>query len=336
MDRTIPTAQAEAKVIAFQGDNKIASARHAFWLKAGLVVLACLVLVLAGSNSARAQQPFPEIVNLPNGWQPEGIASGRGTDFYVGSIANGAIYKGDLRTGEGSVLNAGANGRVIAGVKVDNRTNYVFAAGATTGAAYVFDGDTGALLAQYQLGAPDASFINDVTLTRDAAYFTDSFNAVIYKLPLGPGGSLPAQSEVQSIPLSGDFVLQAGFNANGIDATPNGKMLIIVQSNTGYLFTVDPATGVANRIDLGGATVENGDGILLQGKTLYVVRNQDNLIAVVDLNAQMTAGSVTDEITNPAFKVPTTIAPFGKWLYAVNAKFGAPPDSPYEIVQVSR
>ena len=42
---------------------------------------------------------------------------------------------------------------------------------------------------------------------------------------------------------------EAGFNANGIAATPNGKRLIIVQSNTGKLFTVDPKTGDDRLID---------------------------------------------------------------------------------------
>ena len=48
------------------------------------------------------------------------------------------------------------------------------------------------------------------------------------------------------MPLTGDIVYQAGFNVNGIDATPNGKRLIIVQSNTGQLFKVN-RRGVAAR-----------------------------------------------------------------------------------------
>lgn len=60
-------------------------------------------------------------------------------------------------------------------------------------------------------------------------------------------------------------------------------MLVVVQSNLGRLFTVDPRTGVADEIDLGDETVTAGDGILLDGKKLYVVRNQQNRIAVVRL-----------------------------------------------------
>ncbi|MGE5601553.1 MAG: superoxide dismutase [Nitrososphaerales archaeon] len=308
--------------------------RRAFLLKAGLLLFGILVFVLAGTYSARAEQPFPDILPLPSGFSPEGIAVGRGTDFYVGSLADGSIYKGDLRTGEGAVLVPAAPGRPITGLKVDKRTNYIFAAGAATGMGFVFDGSSGATIRSYQFTAAP-NFINDVVLTRDAAYFTNSNQPEIYKVPLGPGGEPAGTFEV--IPLSGDYVQGAGFNANGIDATPNGKTLVIVQTVTGYLYSVDPATGVATRIDLGGATVTNGDGILLLGKTLYVVRNQNNEIVVIDLDLKTNTGTVVDSITDSDFRVPTTIAQFGKWLYAVNAYFGkANPTGQFEVVQVRR
>ena len=60
----------------------------------------------------------------------------------------------------------------------------------------------------------------------------------------------------------------AGLNANGIDATANGAWLIIVNGTLGTLYRVDPETGEATLIDLGGANVERGDGILLDNKTL--------------------------------------------------------------------
>jgi sugar lactone lactonase YvrE len=275
------------------------------------------------------------VIPLPNGWQPEGIASGRGTTFYVGSLANGAIYKGDLRTGEGAVLSPGAPGRVSVGLKYDSRSNTLFVAGGGTGNAYVYDASSGALLQTYAL---DTGFINDVIITREAAYFTNSNQAELYRLPLGPGGSLPDPSDIEVLPLTGDFVLQPGFNLNGIAATPNGEWLIVVQSNTGLLFRVDADTGVTTQIDLGGATLPNGDGILLDGKTLYVVQNRLNQIAVVELNPDFTAGTVVDTITDEDFRVPTTIAEFGNALYAVNARFGTPPtpDTAYEVVRVEK
>ncbi len=327
-------------VLSHVGDA--ARERRALWLRAGLLLLGVLLFALAGVHSARAESPdaalFPKILPLPNGFAPEGIAIGRGTDFYVGSLAGGAIYKGYLRTGEGAISAQPVSGRAITGLKVDKRTNYVFAAGATSGKAYVFDGSTGAQLAEYQLATATPTFINDEVVTRDAVYFTDSNQPFIYKLPLGPGGQLPAASAVVRIPLSGDYQMVPGFNANGIDAPYNGRVLIIVQSATGFLFSVDPATGYAAKIDLGGATVVNGDGILLDGRRLYVVQNQDNKIAVIDLKPARNAGTIVKYITDPAFRVPTTIAQFGPWLYAVNARFGTPvtPDTEYEAVRVNK
>ena len=57
---------------------------------------------------------------------------------------------------------------------------------------------------------------------------------------------------------------------------------MIVQSATGQLFRVDPQTGVATSIDLGGAVLSNGDGPLFKGQYLHVVQNQLNQIADPD------------------------------------------------------
>jgi hypothetical protein len=142
----------------------------------------------------------------------------------------------------------------------------------------------------------------------------------------------------QTIPLGGDFALAPGFNLNGVDSTPNGKTLIAVQSNTGKLFRIDPATGVAREISLGGESLPNGDGILLTGKTLYVVQNQQNRVAVVALSANLASGRVVSRLSDPDFSVPTTIDDLGRRLYAVNARFGIPnPDSAeYQVVQLSK
>jgi hypothetical protein len=305
-----------------------------------LWIALALMFALALPHAALAASPakaFPTIINLPNGFRPEGVVTGRGPVIYAGSLENGAIYAADLRTGDGSVLVPGQTGRVAVGLSFDQRTNYIFVAGGPTGMAYVYDAATGAEVGAYTLTGP-GSFINDVIVTKDAAYFTNSSQAVFYKLPLGPGGSLPAPGAVQTIPLTGDWTQVAGFNANGIEATPNGKSLIIVNSTVGALYRVDPATGVATLIDLGGASVTRGDGLLLQGKTLYVVRNTLNQIAVIELAPDLSSGEVVDTITDPAFRVPTTVAGFGASLYAVNARFGTPPGPTveYEIVRVPR
>ena len=298
-----------------------------------------MVLALMLTNTALAASPevFPKIIPLPNGFRPEGIASGRGTDFYVGSLADGAIYRGDLRTGEGAILIPGQSGRVTVGIKFDKRTGYLFAAGGPTGLGRVYDTRTGQDVGAFQF-SNSGSFINDVVVTRSAAYFTDSSKSALYKVPFSAGGRLPDPSKVQTLTLGGDWQQVSGFNANGIDATPNGKTLIIVNSTVGALYRVDPDTGHAAQIDLGGATVTAGDGLLLDGKTLYVVRNQLNQIAVIHMAPDLASGRLVSTITDPAFRVPTTIAEFGRSLYAVNARFGVPDpgNADYDVVRVSK
>jgi sugar lactone lactonase YvrE len=175
-----------------------------------------------------------------------------------------------------------------------------------------------------------------VIVTRDAAWFTDSINPVLYKVPLGRHGSLPGQDAVETLPLSGDVVFGPGFNVNGISRTPDGSALLVVQTNTGTLFRVDPASGVATTVDLGGETVAAGDGILLRGRTLYVVQNVLNQVAVVRLNRAGTQGTVVDHLTDPRFDTPTTVASFGSRLYLPNARFGVTttPSTTYTAVAI--
>ena len=301
-------------------------------------LIAVLILTLSLAMVAAAQ-PFPDVIPLPVGFAPEGIASGNGTIFYVGSIPTGDIFRGDLRTGEGEVFIDAPDGRNAIGMKFDPRSGYLFVAGGPTGEAYVYDTETGETVAEIQLST-DTSFINDVVVTRDAVYFTNSFQPVLYRVSLERNGQLAEDLTVEEITLSGDYQFNdapGAFNANGIAATPNGKTLIIVNTWEGALYNVDPASGIATRIDLGGGAVPNGDGILLEGKTLYVVQNQLNKIALIELNPDLTEGTIVDTITSPSFRVPTTIAQFGNSLYAVNARFGTPSTgTEYEVVRVSR
>jgi sugar lactone lactonase YvrE len=291
-------------------------------------------LIVPTAVTPASGDQFPDSIELPDGFRPEGIAIGKGTTFYVGSIPSGRIFRGDLRTGDGDDFPV-PEGRQAIGLAVDNRDR-VFVAGGPTGAAYVYDGGTGASLASYQL-AEASTFINDVEVTQDAAWFTDSMNAVVYRVPIAPNGALGDQDDVEAVPVTGDFVQQAGFNLNGIEATPNGDTLFVVQTGTGMLFAVDPATGVASTIDLGGGNVERGDGLLLEGTTLYVVQNAFNQVAVVELSPNLSSGEIVDLLTDEDFDVPTTVERFGSSLYLVNARFGTPePDTAtYTVERIS-
>lgn len=288
------------------------------------------VVPMTSSTAAPASAPFPDTIALPNGWLPEGIATGAGTSIYSGSRADGSVWRGDLRTGEGEVL-VDVDGRVAVGIKVDR--GLLFVSGGATGDAFVYDADTGEEVAGFDL-TDGPAFINDVTITRDAAWFTNSQAAELYRVALGPGG-VPT-GDVETIPLTGDWVQVPGFNANGIAATPDGSTLLVINSTTGTLHAVDAATGVSTAVDTGGAVLTQGDGILLRGTTLWVVRNRSNEVVELTMSPTWLSASVVGTVTDPDFDVPTTLALQGSRLYAVNARFSTPPtpDTEYDIVLV--
>jgi sugar lactone lactonase YvrE len=289
----------------------------------------------AGPNAAGPAAPLPDTIALPDGFLPEGITIGRLPFAWFGSRADGSIFRANLLTGRGQVFSRGP-GTPSVGLKVDSQLR-LFVAGGVAGDGRVVSGIDGEIIASYKF-TTGTSFVNDVLLFRRAAWFTDSRNAVLYKLPLGRHGGLPAPDGVVNVPLTGDFVQGEGTSANGIAPTPDGKALIIVQSNTGFLFRVDPRTGVARRIDLGTELMTNGDGLLLRGRTLYVVQNRLNTLAVLKLNRAGTAGRVVQRVTDPRFDIPTTVAQFRNRLYLVNGRFTTPPTptTPYTAVAIPR
>jgi hypothetical protein len=287
-----------------------------------IVVLA--LLVPAAPAGSRAQSSIP----LPPEFRPEGIASGKGDSFYVGSIPLGAVYSGSYRTGEGAVLVPPHPGRSHTGLKVDTRFDRLFVAGGDTKAIYVYDSRTGDDVATFPL--PDAGFVNDVVLTRNAAYFTDSLVPQLYRVGIGRDGQL---TPPERITYSGDLQFVEGFNVNGIDTAPGGRGLIVVQSNLGKLFRVSARSGSTREIQLD-QPVTNGDGILRRGHILYVVQNRDNKVAAVKLDGRLRRGTVGRFLTDPRLDVPTTIAPFKDFIYALNARFDRLDDDDDDIVRL--
>ena len=296
------------------------------------LLLVAIAIAAVLTSVAGAQTAFPSRIDLPNGFRPEGITTA-GEQFYVGSIPTGAVYRGSLRTGKGAILVPAVAGRAATGMKADR--GRLFVAGGPTGNGYVYNARTGALITSFAFSA-SGSFINDVVVTKKAAWFTDSSKPVLYRVAL-TGNGQPAKT-FSTVTLSGDYVHGTGFNVNGIDATPDGKTLVFVQSNSGKLFT-SGANGVARAIALAaGESVPNGDGILLDGKTLYVVQNQLNVIATISLAPNLGSGRVVRRISSPDFDVPTTIAEQGSRLYAVNARFNTPPTptTEYWVTKVTK
>ncbi|MEW2141342.1 superoxide dismutase [Micromonospora vinacea] len=297
-----------------------------------LVAAATLVSVGAPA-AAHPAKPFPARIALPNGFTPEGLTIGRGTTVFVGSILDGAVWRGDLRTGRGSVLIPGTPGTDKAGLKLDPQGR-LWTADFSGGGASVYDADTGTKLAHYQFTDVPGSYVNDLVITQRAVYFTDSARQVLYVVPLGPGGRLPAPTAFRVLQLSGPAATPDVYH-NGIVALPDGDLLV-AQMLTGQLVRVDPRTGGSRLVDLGGYSVERADGLVLRGRTLYVIRNLTNVVAVVRLNAGYTTGVVQREITGPQLRSPATGDLLGSALYVVNGRFDveSTPSTDYDIVRL--
>ncbi|MGP4010079.1 SMP-30/gluconolactonase/LRE family protein [Streptomyces sp. 4N124] len=295
--------------------------------------------VLAGATTASASgTSWPTVIPLPDGFRPEGITIGGGPYAYLGSLGDGSIYRADLRTGKGGIISTGP-GTPSVGLKLDDRGR-LFVAGRGEGARVV-DVRSGAILASYALTTATPTFANDVFLTPRTAWFTDSYQPALYALPLGRRGALPDADDIVTITLSGDWSQVPGevVNANGVTRTPDGSALLVVQSGVGALHRVDPKTGVTKIVDLGDAApLTNGDGLLLLGRTLYVVQNRQNAIDVFTLAPDGTSGVFRRRITDPDFDVPTTVAAYRDRLYLPNARFTTTPTptTTYDVIAVAR
>jgi hypothetical protein len=308
----------------------------------GALALAAFVLVAATSAASPnfpARIDFPPNPNTGAAWAAEGIF-GQGHTFWAGDTTNGAVYKGDVRTGEGSILvPAAAQGAKSAfGLFVD-KWNRLWVAGgsAPTGLterhAFVYDADTGALIKDILLTtAPGFGIINDVVATRDAVYLTNTNNAanpqanVLFKVPLGQHGEIGTPVTIP-VPFTG---------GNGIEVTETGKSLIVVSISESKYFKIDADTsgckvvvpGECDEIVLD-QPAPRGDGLILRGHTLYSVLNLPSSavpgacgeIAKIELNDDLTTGAVvahlnSDDPSDPLVN-PATADLFGNNIYVV-------------------
>jgi sugar lactone lactonase YvrE len=291
-----------------------------------------LLALLAGLAAPAAAAPAAEVIILPGATSAEGIAAGRGASFYAGDLFGGDIFRGNLQRGTAERFIDAPTGRMAVGMAADLAHQLLFVAGGFTGQAYVYDTGSGATVASYQFGDPASSVINDVAVTKGGAWFTDSLQAQLYFVPVSRAG---VPGPFTTLALSGPAADTSGaFNLNGIQATPNGKTLIVAHSATGQLYTVDPTSGASAAI--AGVSVPDVDGILLEGGRLWAVQNT-NQVTRIRLAPHLASGVVEEVITSDLFQTPTTAARFGSRLAVVNAKFdtGIPPTADqYEVVLV--
>ncbi len=297
-------------------------------LTAGLVAVLAVALALIGATpaAAKSKPKVAQPIALPDGLRPEGITSGPGNSYFVGSLADGRILTGSVKGGPTKVLLAGATGRQVRGLYYDARSRLLWAAGNVGAVAHVWalHPRTGAVISDTVVTG--AVFLNDLVATRSAVWVTDSRLDRLTRIELRRDGRARGGAPT-FLPLTGAWPGFDGTNiaANGIRALPGGG-LILNHSSAGGLWRVDPRSGVVTSIRVvGGPGIVGGDGLDRRGKLLINVRGSGaNQVAVLKLHRTRGGWLAIwkKALTDPSLDVPSTAAIKGHRVYAVNARFG--------------
>ena len=255
------------------------------------------------------------------------------SDAYVGSLADGAVYRlsnsGDVELWSP----AGADGRrSVAGVKVDARRQ-LWAAGGYEGTLHVYELATSALLARLDVGGRP-SCVNDIAFgPRDEAYVTDSLISLLFRVAGDPLRIEPwVDLAEQGVPWA------EGLNLNGIILTRDRAHLVACQTNLGRFWQIALQTGHVNEVGLEGGPLEHCDGMVLSESRLYVAINARNLIAVIDLADDGASGTVQTMLRSEAFAFPTAVAIRGERLIVVNGQLdemSRTPRLPFTVTAVA-
>lgn len=294
----------------------------------------------SASASTEAPRAVPRTIALPNGFRPEGITSGPRTTYYVGSLADGRIVTGDLRTGSLRTLLPGATGRSLRGLAWDRRTGLVWAVGNLGAVSHVWavDDTTGAVVSETVV--PGAVFLNDLVVVSTRAFVTDSGVDRLTVIALD-GTGMPTGADPTFLPLRGAWPSSSAnaTNANGIRQLPDGT-LVLNNSRVGGLWRVKPATGITSPIPVtGGPALTGGDGLEIHGRVLYDVRATGNYqVSVLRLSRTGSGWEATwiSSLTDETLDVPSTATLAGGWLWTVNARFGvaSPSTASYRITRL--
>lgn len=202
----------------------------------------------------------------------------------------------------------------------------------------VYDTDTGELVADVEV---PGEFLNDVFVTKEAAWFTDSFAPQLFKVPIAKDGEIGTPERIE---LGGDWVPNQEVDANGIVAAGGGKLIVAqtvaADGTSGALYLVDAdAEGVADaqRIELSGPLPVGADGLVLIDRKLFVVTPES--VVKIRLDRSLTTGTVITTFDVGA-EWATTAKKYRSSLYVVDGNFGenfaniGNPDAEFKIVKV--
>jgi hypothetical protein len=153
----------------------------------------------------------------------------------------------------------------LSGVKFCKKQQLLFVAGTLSGKAFLYHmqrtaGPKGATYSLSKrevldLNLPGKSYINDVAVSQDRVYFTDSFNPVLYQVPRFFGNSASSQQRfalsimgasgsrpIVKVKTGPYFDTKVGqFRANGIAVYKTNErkdVLLVANTHTGHLYKV--------------------------------------------------------------------------------------------------
>ncbi|MET8852108.1 hypothetical protein [Amycolatopsis sp. NPDC004625] len=291
------------------------------------LVSAVLLLAVAAPASAATK-----VIVLPGAKSAEGITAAGGGSYYTGDLVAGTIFREDLRRGTAERFIEAPPGEKAAGVDFDRRHDLLFVAGADGGKAYVYDVRTKAKIADYTFGDPQTSYVNDVVVTPQGAWFTDSYHPQLFFVPVVAG----RLGTPRTLPLTGPGAggSPGDFFMNDIIATPSGSTLLVAATIPGKVYRIDPRTGVS--AEIAGVDAPSVVSLVLEGNRLWAVQLDDKITRWC-LDGGLSHGTSDGTITDPLFDQPVSAIKVGDRLAVVNSHIysGYPPTSPtYEVLVV--
>jgi len=298
--------------------------------RATLVVLLAAAPLVGAAFAQRVPEGVTEYALPGDAVFPEGIAvhEPSGT-FFVSGAGSGGIYRVDLATGEATEFVAAGTRPQFTTIGLDlDDQGRLWVAGGGSGEVLVFDVESGERVATFTTPQAPVLLLNDVVVTDAGAYVTDSNRPTLWFVPLDAVASGGGEAQAWLDFTGTAFEYGEGFNANGIVANEDGSVLLVVATGTGALYRVDVATREVAQVDTGGVAFEGGDGMVLDGTTLYVVQNGADRVAVVQLSDDLTSGELTGYIEDERLSNAATAALVGGDLLIVNAQFDAMQGTP--------
>jgi len=306
-----------------------------------LLVVACMAFLGCAKPQTKS------VIQLEQrNFFPEGIASGKNNELYVGSLSKGVIVKSNPTTGEVVPFIHGDDRLLsVTGVATDTERDVFWACSANFGMPGLDKGvssiraytlSTGKLLAAFDL--KEGAFPNHIAMANDGrAYVTDSFKPVIYRADLTTESCEKWLVDPQfGVLPPNPTTLVHKINLNGIAPGADG-CLYAVKTNTGEMYRVtvndDGTPGKVSIVKLP-RELNRPDGLeLLADGSLLIVEAGNKLSRL-----HPEGDTFTMELIRENMDFPTTTATLGKHVWVVESQIQhmqSPDDAdPFRLIRI--